>query len=243
MGDILIAVGICLLTAAMAYMGVHVTLHPPDSDNLKRAWKVGFCFVAVLACVLIAWQTKRGASTQSDLQVQLKDIRKNITKPPSAQENAEALYVLENKKKPVNPSKVQRPSNDPKIPKKPSEQPTTPIALPPTAEPAPMVAHFSVTQNQEVSSRADAPYKIRVVVQTNMDLSALRLAVQCDSPIVVAQAGNTGMFIGGHGIVNGHPNVYVINYRSITPPFGPANPIILYMWSANPIRCNEISTF
>jgi hypothetical protein len=178
--------------------------------------------------------------------------------PPTAEENAAAIVALENNQKAKEPpvataqEKQPQPANLPKslglpkghmTPKKPSEQPSTPVVPAPIATPPPQVAQFSVTQNQEVSSRTDAPYKIRVVVQANMDLSTLRMAVQCDGPIVAVHGGNTGIFLGGKGIVNGHPNVYVINYQSITPPFGPANPIILYMWSANPIRCNEVSTF
>ena len=72
--DIFLAVGMCLASAIMGFMGVYVTLHPPVSDGEKWAWKIGFAIVAILACGLIAWQTVRNGDAQTALQKRLDSI-------------------------------------------------------------------------------------------------------------------------------------------------------------------------
>jgi hypothetical protein len=224
-------------------MGVHLTLHMPTSERSKIVWTIAFVVIALGTCALIGWQTNRSIETQADLNRQLVDLPKKFPKPPSAEENAKALIALEDQKIAEKAAKPHVSSSAPKITKKSSEQSSTPVAPQQAAAPPPQVAQFSITESPDVSAKADAPYKVRVVVQTNTDFSHLRLAIECSGPISSAQPGNTGMFIGGQGVVNGHPNVYVINYQSIMPPFGPANPIITYLWSVNPINCGEVSTF
>jgi hypothetical protein len=80
--DIAIAIGIALLTVAMAYMGVHVTLHPPK-DNKKAGWKVGFVGVALATVALITMQTIRNGRKQSSLHAQLNKIQHNTETPPT----------------------------------------------------------------------------------------------------------------------------------------------------------------
>jgi hypothetical protein len=74
--DILLPVGIGVFTFVLAYMGVHVTLHPPE-ENAKTAWKRGFWAVAFSGCVLIAWQGVRSVRAQDALQTQLDRIEHN----------------------------------------------------------------------------------------------------------------------------------------------------------------------
>ena len=80
--DYLIAGGICVLTIGVAYMGVHVTLHPQDSPKAKRLWKVGFIVATLATCTLVVWQTKRNGDAQRILQAQLDQIQKNTSQPP-----------------------------------------------------------------------------------------------------------------------------------------------------------------
>jgi hypothetical protein len=70
MWDIIIAVLLWLLTAATAYMGFHVTLHPPESGS-KGFWKAGFIAVAVLAAILIAIQAYRSYNSAQDLKAEI----------------------------------------------------------------------------------------------------------------------------------------------------------------------------
>ena len=42
MVDTCIAVGIALLTLVTAYLGMHLTMHPADTDKKKTVYKVAF---------------------------------------------------------------------------------------------------------------------------------------------------------------------------------------------------------
>src|ERR1035437_8821818 len=71
MWDIILAFLLWLLTAAMAYMGFHVTLHPPTEPRSKKFWKAGFIAVAILAAILIAIQAYRSYNSAQDLKAEI----------------------------------------------------------------------------------------------------------------------------------------------------------------------------
>jgi hypothetical protein len=107
---------------------------------------------------------------------------------------------------------------------------------------------LSISQTDKPSTRADAPYHIEVVIQTIENFQSLKLALECDQPIVDAGAqigGATGsvQFMTSFGILAEHPNVYVYSYGSSVPPFGPANPLIIEIWSKTRITCKNVATF
>jgi hypothetical protein len=78
-----------------------------------------------------------------------------------------------------------------------------------------------LTQSEDVSSRDDAPHLTRVVIQTNVEFPTLRLALQCDGPIVEGNGGiNGAMMMVSEGVANGYPNVFVLKYGSASPHFG-----------------------
>ncbi len=76
--DVFIAVVLCLVTSAMGYLWVHVTLHPGEDRQTKNNYKLGFSVCAILAVVLIAWQTVRNADSQSSLKAQVSDLNARI---------------------------------------------------------------------------------------------------------------------------------------------------------------------
>jgi hypothetical protein len=67
MWDIVLAVSLGICTIAMAYMGVHLTLHTPAS-NRKNIWKAGFIVIAIITCVLIGVQAYRSNNFEQDLK-------------------------------------------------------------------------------------------------------------------------------------------------------------------------------
>jgi hypothetical protein len=67
MWDIVIAVLLGICTIAMAYMGVHLTLHTPAS-NRKNIWKAGFIVIAIITCALIGVQAYRSNNFEQDLK-------------------------------------------------------------------------------------------------------------------------------------------------------------------------------
>jgi len=111
-----------------------------------------------------------------------------------------------------------------------------------------MLAHLSATQSEKISTRLDAPFETEVIIQTDKTFPALKLLMQCDKPLLDAHAtisqtsGMVQMMVSS-GIVRDHPNVVVYSYGSSTPPFGPANPLIIDVWSKKSVTCKQIATF
>jgi hypothetical protein len=225
-------------------LGIYVSLRPPKAEH-HRYWIGCFVFIGILGIGLTIWQAKRGADAQAALQLQLQltELPKKIPRPPTAQENAAAIVALQ--KQEASLAKGQSPKNSPpsvhtnlgrgnKIPpqKPPQQAPNNPITT-----------QLIVTQSLDISDRPETPYKTRVVVQSTVEFSSLRLAIECDGPIAQGSGGNGAMFMTNQGIVDGHPNIYVLTYQSATPPLGPANPLPFIFCSKGPINCTHASTF
>jgi hypothetical protein len=241
--DILIGVGICLLMAVMAYMGMYVTLHTPTTDEEKTRWKLGFAALAVVSCLLVGWQIHRSTVSQNQLQDRLNNIRN----PPTAEENAAAFFALENKARNTVPPPAENPkpplsAPTPKqnVKKNPAPSPTP---TPETSTAAPPAAQLFVTQSNDTSSRPGT-ILTRVVIQTTQVFPTLRLALKCDGPLLDGNGGTNGMMMMvNEGVAAGHPNVFILTYQSATPAFGPASPITISLWSKDPVSCKEASTF
>jgi hyperosmotically inducible periplasmic protein len=91
---ILIAAGIAVLTTLMAYMGVHVTLHPPETQRSRLMWKVGFSVVAMAGIALVAAQTRNNAVEQQTLRDEMARIEKNTRQPPTVQVTVPPAQVV-----------------------------------------------------------------------------------------------------------------------------------------------------
>lgn len=73
--DILLAVLVFVLTAGTAYLGVYVTLHPPEDEKKKTQFKRLFVELTVLAAVAIGYQAFH-------TEEQLNTIQHNTEQPP-----------------------------------------------------------------------------------------------------------------------------------------------------------------
>ena len=80
--DIGIAVLGAFVMLVTAYLGVHVTLHPAQTDKHKLAYKLGFGVCALLSCGLIGTQAYRNNKTQAGLQAAIDRIEKNTKESP-----------------------------------------------------------------------------------------------------------------------------------------------------------------
>lgn len=230
MVDVILAVASGVVAFVLAYMGVHVSLHPPREER-KRGWTVCFILVGLVACGLIGLQAVRSNKSVSALQSQLAGIRKSIHPAPTAQENAAAVVALEAKKK--TDTKKRAPSKRSRL-------------NTPPANHGYEAAELTVSQKSDISTDANAPRKTDVVVQTTRDFPSLKFALKCDGPIAHGSGavGNGGvMFMTSQGVVKGHPNIFVLTYQTASPPFGPANPLHFSLWSKETIHCTRASTF
>jgi hypothetical protein len=121
---------------------------------------------------------------------------------------------------------------------------TNPSTNPPQSQAPIHLGHLTVSQKPDISTRADAPFKTTVTVQSDIDFPSLKLAIQCDGPLVDGGGGPTGTYqMTNRYIVTAHPNVFVFAYQAGSPPFGPANPINFSFWSKQPILCDKVATF
>lgn len=66
--DIIIAIFAGLLAAATGYLGMYVTLHPPDNPTKIFRCKIAFVFNATLACILIGLQAYRSVHASTELK-------------------------------------------------------------------------------------------------------------------------------------------------------------------------------
>ena len=85
--DIFLAIAIFLLTSAIAYLGVRVTLHPAETEVSKIKYKLGFVFLTAIAAGLILWQSIMNRKEQGELHSQLNKIQKNTETPPQVTVN------------------------------------------------------------------------------------------------------------------------------------------------------------
>lgn len=77
--DIFISGALAILTVAMAYLGVHVTLHPADSQREKLFYKVGFSTCAIFAVVLVVWQGARNSASQQNFMADVGTAKNEAT--------------------------------------------------------------------------------------------------------------------------------------------------------------------
>jgi len=63
--DIALSASLAVCTIVMAYLGVHVTLHPPnESARARKLYKAGFVICGVCSVGLVIWQGVRGRDAQ-----------------------------------------------------------------------------------------------------------------------------------------------------------------------------------
>ena len=129
----------------------------------------------------------------------------------------------------------------------PSQAPSTTGQAPSNTTQS-LQAHLSVSQSLLISTRSDAPFATKVVIQTDKEFPSLRFVMQCDKPLVdteYALGGTSGMAqqMVSSGLAPGRPNTVLYSYGSSTPPFGPANPLIIELWSKEAVTCNQVATF
>jgi hypothetical protein len=139
-------------------------------------------------------------------------------------------------------------SGQPSVAKLPAATPAPQETQQPSQPPPQPGEHgvLTLTQTNQVSTRPDAPNHIRVVVQTTVSMPSLKLLVKCSGPLVEAtpytSAGGMLVMTGG-GVVPADRTLIAYQYQSATPPFSPANPVIIDVWSEQPVTCAEARTF
>jgi hypothetical protein len=92
--DIVLAIALAIFTLATAYLGVHVTIHPAETDKGKLAYKLAFGVCGLVACVLIGVQSYRNVMAQRALTAQMSRIEGNTKEPPKVQVNVPPAQIV-----------------------------------------------------------------------------------------------------------------------------------------------------
>lgn len=100
--DITISAALAVLTIAIAYLGIHVTLHPPnESSKARRFYKTGFfvcgCFMVFLVILqgIRTKQTQRSAGNQiGGLQDDIREAKQEVKNESKRREEAERYLTL-----------------------------------------------------------------------------------------------------------------------------------------------------
>lgn len=203
-------------------------------DTWKKIVGDAVLCILLLGVLLVAWK-----------------ITPKPKEPPTVDDIANAVKKKLDEKQNVQTGAPSAPiESKPTAQPKPATKPKAPLTAhkSATGNETPMHAHLSVSQSYKISTRPDAPVEAEVVVQTDTIFPSLKFVLQCDKPLIDAQpmiGGTATMAQMGvsRGIVQDHPNVVVYSYGSSTPPFGPANPLIIDVWSKGQVTCNQVATF
>jgi hypothetical protein len=221
------AVTIGLLTVLGAGLAGHLAA--------KESWHKWFFWGSGLLIVVLIYFQARSYKEPPSVDDIANAVKKKLSETRDT--NTQALAS-------VPPTAEEQQKSEPK------KAPRKPVARDqnPTKQESSSMAHLSVTQSLKISTRADAPIETAVVVQTDRVFPSLKFVMQCDKPLMDAQptiGGTNGMvqMVVSSGLAQNHPNVVVYSYGSSVPPFGPANPLIIDVWSKEPVMCNHVATF
>src|SRR5438128_9153360 len=88
--DIVISVALAVVSIAMAYLGVHVTLHPPNESAHARFWyKAGFFLCGLAAVSLVTTQGIRGRNSQRGAANEIAALRQDVKGAKAEAQNAD----------------------------------------------------------------------------------------------------------------------------------------------------------
>ena len=116
-------------------------------------------------------------------------------------------------------------------------QPT--ITPPSQTSPPPVQDIRIVSQNYVSSDDQSAPYKLRVVLQTNVVIQPVSFVFECSEDIekgnVFFSGDSAVMFVKTRsGVILEHKNAFLASFES--PAFTPEKPMILTLYSQKPIK-------
>jgi hypothetical protein len=82
--DVLISLGLLSAAIAMAWMGVRVSIYPPNSEQEKKRYKIWFLILGSLAAALTIAQGIRNGLSQHDLMETIKNNRPVVNVLPAS---------------------------------------------------------------------------------------------------------------------------------------------------------------
>lgn len=221
-----------ILFAVAGFVAAGLTVLGGFLTSTHKAARVTFVVGGVLLFVIVIIQGIRTYHAQAEAdQVFMTYMQRISDERTASDRKIDSLFAL------LLPQTIP-----PKAERKPHS-----TAIPPTQKhllPPAELAHLTVSQSRKISTRVDAPTQTEVIIQTDKVFPTLKLVLQCDKPLIEAEPVGVGIAtMVGYGVVKEHPNVVVYSYESAVPPFGPAHPVVINVWSKEPVTCNQVATF
>jgi len=263
--EVFLSAALAACTIIMAYLGLHVTLHPPNDSPRARFWyKCGFFACGVCSIALIIWQGVRNTNAQrafdskvGELQGMIKDTRKQVSDARAdlqteSARRQQAETKLGNMVQETGRSTRNGVSED--IKKSPIQVQLNGA----TPEVAPLQAEdVKIIQSVERSNRPDAPYAAQWTVQANVPIMNLfRRVVSCSSPIKYLEWHPTGGMLYTSQLRKDNGKevplcrildedktrvVFDLHGQPGIPLFGPETPLIVHVYSeSGPITIKAI---
>jgi hypothetical protein len=216
--DARLAKGCFLVAAAWLLGGLTMWGINTPANHFARVIAVFIAFGAsgILAVEAIRY-TDRKASSES-----LNGGNPQSAAPPAAgppEPAAPSPRLTPEKRTPEKPKKQAEPEN-------PAPLPTMDVRF--TAEPT-------------NSTLAEAPYAVRVVIQTNVAIQPTSLYIQCDAEVAKGEfhLQGTGAYRdAGEGYVNNDRRTYWFYFGD--PAFRPETPLVVTLMSARPIHVQSV---
>lgn len=122
---------------------------------------------------------------------------------------------------------------------------TNPISVSGSATPssAPVLTGIRIASQRQIpSDDQNLPFGLEVVVQTDVDIAPVKLAVLCDGPIGKGQAGfaEGGAYtMMTQGLANGNDHIFITKWE--TPAWTPHRAIIVQLFSKSSLHALSLS--
>lgn len=254
--DIAISASLAALTMAMAYLGVHVTLHPPNESPRAQFWyKVGFLICGLFAIALVIAQGVRSRNSQGRAAKEIYDLKGSLSSVQANLTNVETATALIRSEQEAETARRQQAEKDLELivqgsGKAVREGVVSDIKKSPInvqlngqwAASQPLEAEevklFSEFEN---SSHTDARYAIKITLQSSAPIDPLRLAIRFSNEIKYVEmsypkTGEGMMWFGGIEVYKNDNTIVVVNMTGTgKAPIRPDLPLILHVASAQPI--------
>jgi hypothetical protein len=237
----------------MGYLGLRVTLRPP-SDEEKTPYKVGFGLLAILSVLLIIWQGIRNGESQTELQGNIgaakrdakaaRDaaitarsdtdvMRLELNAENARRQQAERDFALIVRRAAadtragvatdIRKSPIQVQVNGmPSFPAKPLE-----------------AADFRLFQDNCVKEHDDAPYCLKLTIQSDKPEMRVMVAVYLSAEINYSRASNLpGAFVGTAVVYPSDKHIFVIAISALQPfpVISPEQSWVFYLSAESPIH-------
>ena len=217
-------------------------------------WKICFLVAGVILSTFMYWQQSRAEHAAQEeraeaIQSTAKRVTEDVTTSlkqqyePIISDLKGQISQLQNELRSQGKSiETIRESNivTGKLPVK-VEVTNPPGAAP--AVPAPILTGIRIAAQKRIASDdPELPFGLEVVIQTDVDIIPVRLAIVCDGPIgkgtAILEGG--GIFTRPHqGIAEGHENIFITKWDS--PAWTPQKSIVARLFSKSAIRAVQLS--